>query len=77
MPFRTLVNKPITELDFEATVKSWCIITWLMDDDRDKFIELMNRLGGVKTQEPIIEQVYEKDLETLDAAWRRYVIRNY
>lgn len=77
VPFRTLVNKPITELDFEATVKSWSIITWLMDDDRDQFIELMSRLGGVKTQEPIIEEVYGKDLETLDAAWRRYVIRNY
>ena len=40
-PMRTLLLQPITQLEFDATVKSWCVVTWFMDTDRDKWVDTL------------------------------------
>jgi hypothetical protein len=74
---RELVIKPITQLEFEATIKAWSVIQWMMDTDRDDFIALLGRLGGQGNHVKILESEYEKSLEDLDIDWREYVLRNY
>ncbi len=74
---RALVVKPITQLEFEATIKAWSVIQWLMDEDRDRFIGLLDRLGGRPNHVGVLESEFEKSVEDLDKEWREYVIRNY
>ncbi len=75
---RSLVNKPLAKLEFEATVKSWGVITWMMDTDRDSFIRLLKALQeNPSDQEEVIQKIYKKGLEELDEEWRRYVSRNF
>ncbi len=74
---RALVIKPITQLEFDATIKAWSVITWLMDTERDKFIELMDDLGGRSNHVNVLESAFEISLEELDQKWRKYVLRNY
>ncbi|MCG3134689.1 MAG: hypothetical protein HMLKMBBP_02010 [Planctomycetes bacterium] len=76
-PFRTLVKQRITELQFEATVKSWCMITWLMETDRDKFIDLLKLLETAKDGEQPVQSIYEKGLEQIDDEWRAFVRKTY
>ncbi len=74
---RELVIKPITQLEFEATIKAWSVIQWMMDTDRDRFIALLDRLGGRGNHVRILESEFDKSLEDIDIAWREYVLRNY
>ncbi len=74
---RELVLKPVEELEFEATVKSWSIISWMMDTDRDKFIELVGELGGQDKHVGILEAWWGDGCEEIDKQWREYVLRNY
>lgn len=74
---RELVLKPITQLEFEATIKSWSVIQWMMDTERDRFIALLERLGGQTNHVKVLESEFDKSLEDLDVDWREYVLRNY
>lgn len=74
---RALVQKPITQLEFEASIKAWSVIQWMMDTDRDTFIELVGDLGGRANHVATIEAQFEKNLEEIDKEWREYVLRNY
>lgn len=76
-PLRTLVKQRITELQFEATVKAWCMITWLMETDRDRFIDLLRLLETSKDAEQPIQSLYEKGLEQIDDEWRAFVRKTY
>jgi len=74
---RALVVKPITQLEFEATIKAWSVISWMMDTERDKFIDLMDELGGRSNHINVLEGAFEIGIEELDTKWREYVLRNY
>ncbi len=78
MPLRTLLNQPVTKLEFHATIKSWSIITWLMDKDRDRFIEYLDQMKtNSRNQEAILQGLYKKGIEEIDEDWKAYVLRNY
>ena len=74
---RELVIKPITQLEFEATIKAWSVIQWMMDTDRDRFIGLLGRLGGQSNHVKVLESEFDRSLEDTDVEWREYVLRNY
>ena len=74
---RALVIKPITQLEFEATIKAWSVLSWMMDEDRDRTITLLGRLGGQSNHVGVLESAFEKSLEQIDKEWREYVLRNY
>lgn len=76
-PLRTLVNQRITELQFDATVKAWCVATWLMDLDRDRFIDVVRQIGDGAKSEDVLQSFYEKGLEELDDAFRKHVLKTY
>ncbi len=77
LELRALVQKPLTQLEFDATIKAWAVISWMMDTDRDRFIELIGSLRGVTNHVKAIEQQYEMGMEELDQQWRTYALRNY
>ena len=66
VPMRTLVNQRITELQFDATVKAWCVVTWLMEADRDTFMSVLGEIGGGTKSGVVLEGTYGKGLEELD-----------
>jgi len=76
-PMRTLVLQPITQLEFDATVKAWCLVTWFMDTDRDKWIETLDQLRDGGKDEPVLQGLWGKGLEELDDEWHRWVIKTY
>lgn len=75
---RTVITVPITKLDFDDTVKSWSVITYLFDLDRTKFISMLDQLldPAVK-QDAVIQGVWGKGLEDLDEDWHTYVRKCY
>ncbi len=77
VPLRTLVFTPITTLEFEATVKSWCVITWLMDKDRSKFMDVLRQLGAGSKPDDALQETYEQGIEELDAAWQKFALKTY
>jgi len=77
VPLRTLIYQPITQLEFQATVKAWCILTWFMDKDRDKWMETMNQLRDATKSEDVLQAVWEKGLEDLDDDWHKWVLKTY
>jgi hypothetical protein len=77
VPLRTLIYQPITTLEFQATVKSWCILTWFMDKDRDKWMSTMEQLKDASKSEDVLQAVWEKGLEELDDDWHKWVIKTY
>jgi tetratricopeptide (TPR) repeat protein len=77
VPLRTLVNQPITQLQFDATVKAWCVVTWLMESDRDKFMQVLSQVGEQTKSEIVLQGLYEKGLEELDDAFHEHVRRTY
>ena len=76
-PLRTLIYQPITQLEFPATVKAWCIVTWFMDKDRDAWLSMMDQLRDNGNSEAVLQGVWEKGLEELDDEWHRWVIKTY
>lgn len=76
-PMRTLVLQPITQLEFDATVKAWCVVTWFMDSDRDKWLETLAQLRDGGKDEPVLQGLWGKGLEELDDDWHRWVIKTY
>ncbi len=77
VPLRTLILKPITQLEFDATIKAWSIITWMMEKDRDTFIGLLRQMRENNKHLMLVESMFEKGCEEIDEEWQRYVIRNY
>lgn len=77
VPMRTLVNQRITELQFDATVKAWCVVTWLMELDRDKFIEVLRQIGADTKSEVVLQGSYGKGLEELDDDFKKHVKKTY
>ena len=77
VPLRTLVMQPITQLEFQASVKAWCIATWFMDSDRDKWMETLAQFRDGGKPEPVLEGLWGKGLEELDDAWHAWVKKTY
>lgn len=76
-PLRTLIYQPITQLEFPATVKAWCMCTWFMDTNRDKWISTLEQMREGMKSEDILQGVWEKGLEELDADWQKWAIKTY
>lgn len=75
---RTVIMVPLTKLDFQDTVKSWSVITYLMDLDRSKFIQMLDQmLDPAVKQENVIQGVWGKGLEDLDEDWHAHVKKTY
>jgi hypothetical protein len=77
VPMRTLVMQPITQLEFAATVKAWCVVTWFMDTDRDRWLETLAQLRDGGRDEPVLQGLWGKGLEELDDEWHKFVIKTY
>ena len=77
VPIRTLVYQPITQLEFQATVKAWCLVTWFMDTNRDKWMSTLSQLKDRGAPEPVLQGTWEKGLEELDDEWHKWVIKTY
>lgn len=74
---RALLVKPITQLDYEASIKAWSVITWMMDEHRELFQEFMEQAGKNTAHDQLIQNTWGKGLEEIDSEWRAYVRRNY
>lgn len=77
VPLRTLIYQPITQLEFAATVKAWCMCTWFMDTNRDKWIETLQSMKSGMNSEDVLQSVWEKGLEELDATWQKWALKTY
>lgn len=65
-------------LDVASSVKSWAVVTWLMDTDRPKFVAFLRAMeGGAAKPDEVALRVYGKNLFGLDKAWRAYAQQNY
>jgi hypothetical protein len=65
-------------LDVASSVKSWAVVTWLMETDRPKFVEFLRALGdGDAKADAAALAVYGRNLFGLDRAWRAYALQSY
>ncbi len=71
---RMFFRVPISELQFQASVKAWSLITWLFDKHREKFLKWLEAVGhrGAK-QEDAFREIFGWPLEQVDKEWREYV----
>lgn len=74
---RKLLVKPITQLDYEASIKAWSVITWMMDEHRELFLDFMKSAGKSTSHDMLIQNLWGQGLEEIDSDWRAYVRRNY
>jgi len=66
------------QLQYNASVKSWSLITFLFDKKREKFMEWCMAVGsGGRKQEEAMKEILGYSFEELDIAWREYVNENY
>jgi tetratricopeptide (TPR) repeat protein len=77
VPLRTLIYQPITQLEFPATVKAWCLCTWFMDTNRDKWISTLELMKAGSKSEDVLQSVWEKGLEDLEADWQKWALKTY
>jgi hypothetical protein len=65
-------------LDVPSAVKSWAVVTWLMDTDRAKFVEFLRSAAGSDAKlDAVVLRVFGKNLFGIDRAWRAYALLNY
>jgi hypothetical protein len=75
---RTVITVPLTKLSFHDTVKSWSVITYLMDLDRSKFMQMLDALKDPSVkQDQVIQNVWGKGLEDIDEEWHAWVKKCY
>lgn len=70
--------QPISDLQFQASVKSWSMITWLFDKHREPFMKWLTAVGREgRKQEEALHEIFGWSFEELDKEWRDYVRENY
>jgi hypothetical protein len=75
---RMFFGLPISELQYNASVKAWSMISWLFDKDRDKFMKWLNAVGTQgKGQEEAMKEIFGWSFEEMDKEWRAFVIETY
>lgn len=75
---RTLLGRKLAELDLPQTVKGWAVITWLMETERDRFLQFLTELKlGETSQEDLLQKIFGKGVEAIDKDWREYAARAY
>jgi tetratricopeptide (TPR) repeat protein len=66
------------QLQYNATVKSWSLITYLFDKRREDFMKWCEAVGnGGRKQEEAMKEILGMSFEEMDIAWREYVTENY
>lgn len=75
---RMFYGQPISELQYNASVKAWSMISWLFDKHREKFMKWLELVGrGGKSQEEAMKEVFGWSFEEIDIEWRKFVLETY
>ncbi|MCU0725012.1 MAG: hypothetical protein MUE73_04355 [Planctomycetes bacterium] len=72
-----LSKKGLNELDFRDLAKCWSLCEWLIAQNRDKFVRLVQELKAQKSIVEATEGAFGISPEQLDKQWRDYVRANY
>ena len=67
------------DLQYNSSVKSWSMISWLFDKHREKFLEFLQAVGnqGVEEEKAFRDIFGWDSFEAVDNAWREFVRENY
>ena len=79
---RAIMGTPLATLDLSQSVKSWGVVSYLMEREREKFLAF---LAGVRdrrdtknvTPEEVFEKVFARTIESVDKEWRAFAVRGY
>ncbi len=76
---RKVLMTPLATLQLPDSVKAWAVVTWLMDKQRDTFIEYLklSRDDPDLDQENALQDLFGKGIEDIDNAWRAYALRAF
>jgi hypothetical protein len=74
---RQLLGLKITGMKQPQAVKSWSMITWFFDHQKEAFMKWMELVANGMDQEKAFKECFGKALEELDREWREYVLENY
>jgi hypothetical protein len=75
---RVFYGQRMGELQFNASVKSWSLITFLFDKHREKFMKWTEAVGREgRHPEEAMKEILGWTFEELDIAWREFVKENY
>ncbi len=76
-PLRLIVNKRSYDLPISASVKAWSVVDFLLRRDRPAFVGMLKELKVEKDLVGLLETRFGRDVEVLDAEWRRWVAETY
>ncbi len=75
---RIFFRQRLKDLKYNASVKSWSMISWLFDKHREKFMKWLMLAGREQMeQNKAFEEVFGWTFEQVDEEWRNYVKENY
>ena len=77
MALRKIVSKSAYELPLYASIKAWSVVDLLMRRDRAAFVAMLKDVAAEKSLPALLETRFGKDVETLDAEWRKWVMETY
>jgi len=75
-PFEKLKHVMLNELDFEHLSKSWSLMTFLIDEHEDKFIEWVHNMRKMQWEEAMFKAYHWTNAE-LDKEWGLWVKATY
>ena len=67
----------LNELDYRDLAKCWSLCEWLIKQDREKFVALVEKLKARVDIQKATVAVFGKPPEQIDKEWREYVRANY
>lgn len=77
IPLRAIVARTAQDLPLAAGVKAWSVVDFLVRADRAAFAAMARDLKGASDPVAPLETRFGKDVDALDAAWRRWVLETY
>ncbi len=77
VPLRMLMATQLADLDFDASLKGWSVVSWLMQTDREHLLAALGRLRAGPDAPRVFEDVFGRSVEELDDAWRAWVKATY
>ena len=75
---RLVMSQKMHELQFDASVKAWSVCSYLMELQRDKFMEFLDTLREPSTKQVLsFQNVFGSGIEDVEKLWQVYVRRCY
>ncbi|MCU0726554.1 MAG: hypothetical protein MUE73_12315 [Planctomycetes bacterium] len=75
---RMFYGQNTAELQYNASVKAWSMISWLFDKHRENFLKWLTAVGREgQGQEEAFKAVFNWSFEEVDKNWRDFVKENY